>query len=48
MPAHKFFGEYTRQPEGKWISKDASVNRKREVRGLSKSLGESSKDYRNT
>ena len=46
MRAQDFFADYSRQPESKWISKDASINRRNEIKKLSKSLGETEADLK--
>lgn len=45
MRAQDFFANFSRQPKSKWISKDASVNRKKEIKKMSQSLGESDADF---
>ena len=46
MRAQDFFADYSRQPESKWISKDASINRRNEIKKLSQSLGETEADFK--
>ena len=46
MRAQDFFADYSRQPESKWISKDASINRRNEIKKMSKSLGETEADLK--
>ena len=46
MRAQDFFADYSRQPESKWISKDASINRRNEIKKMSQSLGETEADLK--
>jgi len=46
VKAQDFFADYSRQPESKWISKDASVNRRKEIKKMSQSLGETEADFK--